>query len=211
MVLSRTYRLGSQHLAANASVDEDNRLYWRANLRRLEAEAIRDSLLAAGGMLQTERPAGGPFEGSFNVDLSKTKKNRKDNSSDPIAEPVRSVYLPVVRSKLPGMFTVFDFAEPDQVNGQRDVTTVPPQALFMLNNPFVIDVSNRAAQRIVKQELPDEKTRIRYAYAYTLCRYPTEAETERALAFLKTGEDRQRSWSALTQALYSSAEFRYVP
>ena len=211
IVLSRTYRLSGQHLEANAAVDEDNRLYWRANLRRLEAEAIRDSLLAAGGMLQTERPLGGFFEGSYNVDLSRTKPGKRDVVSDPIAEPVRSVYLPVLRSRLPGMFTVFDFAEPDQVNGQRDVTTVPPQALFMLNNPFVVDVSERAAQHILKQDLPDEKSRIRYAYAYTLCRYPTDAETARAFAFLNAGDDPDNNWSTLIQAIYSSAEFRYVP
>jgi Protein of unknown function (DUF1553)/Protein of unknown function (DUF1549) len=211
IVLSRTYRLSGQHLQTNATIDEDNRLYWRANLRRLEAEAIRDSLLAAGGMLERERPAGGPLKGEFNVDLSKERKSKRDTESDPLAQPIRSVYLPVYRSKLLGMFTVFDFAEPDQVNGQRDVTTVPPQALFLLNNPFVIDVSKRAAQRILEQDLADEKTRVRYAYAYTLCRHPTETEIQRALSFLESGEDRQSSWSALTQALYSSAEFRYLP
>lgn len=97
------------------------------------------------------------------------------------------------------------------MNGQRDVTTVPPQALFMLNNPFVVDVSNRTAQHVLNQNLPDEKAQVRFAYAYTMSRYPTDAEAERALAFLKTGEDRQSNWSTLTQALYSSAEFRYVP
>ena len=109
------------------------------------------------------------------------------------------------------MFTVFDFAEPDQVNGQRDVTTVPPQALFLLNNPFVVDVAKRAADRILEQNLPDEKTRVRFAYAYSLCRYPTEAETERALTFLNETKDKRSNWAALTQALYSSAEFRYLP
>ncbi len=211
IALSRTYRLSGQHLEANAAADEDNRLYWRANLRRLEAEAIRDSLLAAGGMLKFERPSSGPFEGDYNVDLAKTKPGKRVVVSDPIAEPMRSVYLPVLRSKLPGMFTVFDFAEPDQVNGQRDVTTVPPQALFMLNNPFVVSVSNRTAQHVLNQNLPDEKASVRFAYAYTMSRYPTNAETERALAFLKTSEDRQSSWLTLIQALYSSAEFRYVP
>ncbi len=211
IVLSRTYRLSGQHIEANAVVDQDNHLHWRANLRRLEAEAIRDSLLAAGGVLQTERPEGGPLNSSYNVDLSKANNKKKGGKvTDPITEPMRSVYLPVYRSKLLDMFTVFDFAEPDQVNGQRDVTTVPPQALFMLNNPFVIDVSKRAAQRIMAQDLEDEETRIRYAYAYTLCRYPTQSETQRALAFLQSGEDRLSSWSALTQAIYSSAEFRYV-
>lgn len=81
----------------------------------------------------------------------------------------------------------------------------------MLNNPFVVDVSERAAQHILKQDLPDEKARVRYAYAYTLCRYPTDAETARALAFLNAGDDPESSWSTLTQAFYSSAEFRYVP
>jgi len=119
--------------------------------------------------------------------------------------------LPVFRSKLPGMFTVFDFAEPDQVNGQRDVTTVAPQALFMLNNPFVVDVSARAADRILEQNLPDDNARIRYAYADALCRYPTDAETTRALEFLGSGNDRRSSWAALTQALYAAAEFRYIP
>ena len=209
IVLSRTYRLSGQPIPANSAVDEANGLYWRANLRRLEAEAIRDSLLAAGGMLQTERPAGAPFDSSDAGDLG--KGNRKGKAEDPIVRPVRSVYLPVFRSKLPGMFTVFDFAEPDQVNGQRDVTTVPPQALFLLNNPFVVDVAKRAADRILEQNLPDEKTRVRFAYAYSLCRYPTEAETERALTFLNETKDKRSNWAALTQALYSSAEFRYLP
>lgn len=212
IVLSRTYRLSGKHLPSNAAVDQDNRLYWRANLRRLEAEAIRDSLLVVGGMLNTERPKDGPFDGNVNTDLSKVNNaKRRGPAMDPLAQPIRSVYLPVYRSRLPGMFTVFDFAEPDQVNGQRDVTTVPPQALFMLNNPLVIDVANRAAEQILLQNLADDAARVRYAYAWTLSRYPTEAETARALTFLNSGEDSKSSWAALTQALCSSAEFRYIP
>ncbi len=209
IVLSRTYRLSGQHNPANAAVDEGNQLYWRSNLRRLEAESIRDSLLAAGNMLQSERPTGAPFDQSSMTDALKGSK--RGSLIDRIAEPVRSVYLPVLRSRLPGMFTVFDFAEPDQVNGQRDVTTVAPQALFMLNNPFVVDVSQRAADRILDQKFSDEAIRVRYAYAYTLCRYPTPEETKRALAFLDTSTDRRSGWAALTQAIYSSAEFRYIP
>ncbi len=212
VVLSRTYRLSGQHIPENAVADEGNKLYWRSNLRRLEVEAIRDSLLAAGGILESSRPDGAPTGASISGDISKAnQKNRKNNVSDLISQPIRTVYLPVFRSRLPGMFTVFDFAEPDQVNGQRDVTTVAPQALFMLNNPFVVDVSARAADRILAQNVTDDKARVRYAYAYALSRYPTEAETTRALAFLSTGSDRRSTWAALTQALYSAAEFRYVP
>ena len=207
IMLSRTYRLSTQHIEANAKADEGNKLYWRANLRRLEAEDIRDSLLAAGGMLQSERPAGAPFDNSVGGDLSRGR----GGAGDLFKQPCRSVYLPVFRSKLPGMFTVFDFAEPDQVNGQRDVTTVAPQALFLLNNSFVVDVAKRAAERILKQNLPNEEARVRYAYAYTLCRHPSEAETRRALDYLRSGSEREESWAALTQALYSAAEFRYIP
>jgi hypothetical protein len=211
IVLSRTYRLSSENLAANSKVDEGNKLYWHSNLRRLEAEAIRDSLLAAGGLLQEKRPEGAPFDASFAGDISKSKKLSRRDANDAIDQPVRSIYLPVFRSRLPGMFTVFDFAEPSQVNGQRDVTTVAPQALFLLNNPFVVDVSKRAADRILEQKMSDETVRVKYAYAYTLCRYPTEEETKQSLAFLESGSDRRSSWAELTQALYSSAEFRYIP
>jgi mono/diheme cytochrome c family protein len=209
IVLSRSYRLSGQHSAENNAIDEANQFYWRSNLRRLEVEAIRDSLLSAGDMLIRARPPGAPFTAPANADLSRV--NRKGDSGDAGDKPVRSVYLPVFRSKLPGMFTVFDFAEPDQVNGVRDVTTVAPQALFMLNNSFVIDAAKRAAERILAQDVTDDRARIRYAYAYTLGRYPTDTEMDRSLAFLAQGSEPKSSWTELTQALYASAEFRYIP
>ncbi len=212
IVLSRTYRLSGQHLAANAAADESNQLYWRANLRRLEVESIRDSLLAAGGTLKSDRPIGAPFDPSAMDELAKgDKKKRKPAKADTLGQPIRSIYLPVFRSKLPGMFTAFDFAEPDQVNGQRDVTTVAPQALFMLNNQFVVDVSTRVADRILSQKLPDDTARVRFAYAYALCRYPTESELAASLSFLGKNSDRRSNWAAFAQALYSAAEFRYIP
>ncbi len=210
IVLSRTYRLSGQTDSAREAIDESNRLYWRSNLRRLEAEAIRDSLLVAGGMLMAERPQGAPFNVPVGIDISKADKKGR-GMTDFTSNPVRSVYLPVFRSRLPGMFTVFDFAEPDQVNGQRDVTTVPPQALFLLNSSFAVDVSKLAAERILQHPLKDDQARVQYAYVYALCRYPTEAESARALEFIGTGNDRLNNWSAFTQALYSAAEFRYLP
>lgn len=209
IVLSRTYRLSGEHSVENAKIDEANTMYWRSNLRRLEVEAIRDSLLSAGDMLLRARPPGPPAQMPPNADLS--RNNRVDIEGDLANKPVRSVYLPVFRSKLPGMFTVFDFAEPDQVNGVRDVTTVAPQALFMLNNSFVVDASKRAAERILAQDVSDDTARIKYAYAYTLSRYPTDAELQRSLEYLSQGSDRKAAWAELTQALYASAEFRYIP
>jgi hypothetical protein len=209
IVLSRTYRLSGDHSLDNSKRDEANIFYWRSNLRRLEVEAIRDSLLSSGDMLLRARPPGPPAQVPPNADLS--RNNRSGSEGDLGDKPVRSVYLPVFRSKLPAMFTVFDFAEPDQVNGVRDVTTVAPQALFMLNNSFVVAAANRAAERILSQDVSDDNARVRYTYAYILSRYPTDAELQRALDYLSQGPDRKAAWTELAQALYASAEFRYIP
>ncbi len=205
IMLSRVYQLSSGHVAANTAADEGNTLFWRMNLRRMEAEILRDSLLAAGGTLELRRPAGPPFGGNAVTDLSRAKGK---NVGGGLAQPIRSVYLPVFRSKLPGMFTVFDFAEPDQVNGQRDVTTVAPQALFFLNNAFVIQMAQRAATRVLAAELPTLEAKIQHAYAYTLCRQPSEAELQRSRDYL--ADANKETWAAFLQALYSTAEFRYV-
>lgn len=172
------------------------------NLRRMEAEVIRDSLLFAGDMLDLQRPTGSPLQG-----VKEAGKNGITQvPGDVFDKTVRSVYLPVFRSKLPGMFTIFDFADPSMVNGRRDVTTVAPQALFMLNNEFVIESSTRGAKRVLEMDQLDKEGKIRYAYAYTLCRKPTSEELERSANYLKTDED----WSTFIQALFSSAEFRYI-
>lgn len=204
ILLSRTYRMSSANIATNSQVDEGNTLFWRMNLRRVEAEVIRDSLLAAGGLLELRRPFLAPAE-----KLSSSFMGNNGISSLPDSfyhEKVRSVYLPVFRSHLPEAFTIFDFADPSLVNGKRDVTTVPPQALYMLNDDFVIDVAKRGADRILRIQLSNKAARIRYAYAYALCRRPTEAELERADAFIS----RQGDWAPFLQALFSTAEFRYV-
>ncbi|MEM1441719.1 MAG: PSD1 and planctomycete cytochrome C domain-containing protein [Verrucomicrobiota bacterium] len=204
IILSRTYRMDSSDIPANSEVDEANELFWRMNLRRVEAEVIRDSLLSAGGILELRRPSRAPVE-----KLSDSSIGRDGISNLPESfyhERVRSVYLPVFRSHLPEAFSVFDFADPTLVNGQRDVTTVPPQALYLLNNDFVIDVSRRGADRILRTPLPDKASRIRHAYAYALCRRPTEAELERADSFIQNRDD----WALFLQALFSTAEFRYV-
>ncbi|MGB3118261.1 MAG: PSD1 and planctomycete cytochrome C domain-containing protein [Verrucomicrobiales bacterium] len=209
IVLSRTYRLSGDPSPEGEKIDPSNRLLWRSNLRRIEAEVLRDALLAAGGGLQTERPVG-PSVSPAEIAAMLGGKGKRATGSEVFETPVRSVYLPIFRSKLPGMFTVFDFAEPDQVNGQRDVTTVAPQALFLLNNPFVVETATHAAQRVLALEGADDDAKIRYAYAYTLCRKPGDAERERSLAFIKEGGGDEKTWTTFLQALYASAEFRYI-
>jgi hypothetical protein len=194
------------------AADEANQLFWRANLRRLEAEAIRDSLLATSGLLDDNRPDGAPFDRFDGADVGKLSKKGGKAAADPILRSERSVYLPVFRSHLPGMFTVFDFAEPDQVNGQRDVTTVPTQALFFLNNPFVLQASEACAKELLGLRDVSGTERVEQAYLRILGRPPVAAESESAAIFVRESEGSpEKAWAALVQALYSSAEFRYVP
>src|SRR5262249_22244613 len=119
IVLSNTYRQASAGDPRLATVDADNRLLARNNRRRLDFEQMRDALLAVTGKL--DFTAGGA-----SVDLTKTPFSQR-----------RTVYGFIERQNLPGMFRTFDFASPDASSPQRYTTTVPQQALFLMNSPFV--------------------------------------------------------------------------
>ena len=211
IVLSRVYRLRSDHTAEQLGKDESNLHFARANLRRLEAEVVRDALLAVSGQLDRGRPEGAPFDPTFTGDLSRSGRGNEEVQKA-FGRPIRSVYLPVFRSELPGMFTIFDFAEPDQVNGLRDVTTVPPQALFMLNNSFVIDSSGRIAEELLKGGAGDPAVLVRQVWRRIYCRAPSAEEASAAVSFLKASPaDPRRQLAALVQATLASAVFRYRP
>ena len=211
IVLSRVYRLRSEHSAEQLQRDESNLYFARANLRRLEAEAVRDGLLAVSGQLDRGRPAGAPFDPTFTGDLSRAGRGNEEVQRA-FTRPIRSVYLPVFRSELPGMFSVFDFAEPDQVNGLRDVTTVPPQALFMLNNQFVIDAASRIASELSERGSSDAAALVRQVWRRIYCRAPTPDESAAAVSFLQAkSSDPSKQLAALIQATLASAEFRYRP
>jgi hypothetical protein len=211
IVLSRVYRLRSEHSAEERKRDEANVHFGRASLRRLEAETVRDSLLAISGQLDVARPPGAPFDPTFTGDLSRAGRGSSE-VQQAFARPIRSVYLPVFRSEIPQMFSVFDFAEPDQVNGLRDVTTVPPQALFMLNNTFVIDAADRIAGELLERNPTDQSALVRQVWRRVYCRTPAPSELTNALSYLKNspGEPRKQL-AALIQAAFASAEFRYRP
>jgi hypothetical protein len=128
----------------------------------------------------------------------------------------RSLYLPLLRCLVPQALEVFDFAGQGMVTGRRDTTTVAPQALFLLNDPFVREQASALAGRLAVQlETGD---RIRSAYRQILCREATPKEVERAEAYLPkfreaAGESKEAetlAWASFCQALLGSAEFRYV-
>jgi hypothetical protein len=199
IVLSRTYRQASAGDPATVTADPENRLFGRANRRRLEAEAIRDTMLSVGGRLDLTR--GGP---TFPTTLA-ADYGYKGNSNR------RSVYLPVFRNALPEALEVFDFADSSMVTGRRNTSTVAPQALFLMNHPFVLEQSRHAAARLLGEKLGDDDARIVRAYRLALGRGPTDGEKAVARRFLggRSGDPKE-AWTAVFHALFASADFRYV-
>ena len=199
IVLSRTYRQSS--MIANPAamkVDPENRLFWRANRKRLEAEAIRDTILSISGKLNRDR--GGPnFPANLAADYAFKPNDLR-----------RSVYAPIFRNALPELFEVFDFADSSMVTGRRNVSTVAPQALFMMNNPFVLEQAKYAGSKLLELKL-DIDPGITQVYRLTLGREPTPGERKVAKKFLDVKkEDPQAAWGMLFQALFASADFRYL-
>jgi len=216
IVLSRTYRLSSSPTTAGTARDPDNTLFWRMNHRRLDAESIRDAILTASGQLDPT-----PRKQSIISEIGDANVGRNANLTRRINESNRhrSVYLPIVRNRLPEMLRLFDFAEPSIIVGRREVTTVPAQALFLLNSSFVIEQSDHMARRILAGST-DNPARVRQAYQQALGRTPSDAETAAAtglvrdtIASLPSGDDagkQLQAWSGLCQSLMACAEFRYL-
>jgi len=209
MVLSRTYQLSSNIEAASAATDPDNRLLWRMNHKRLAAESLRDAMLAASGQLNPQ-----PAEGSVVTKLGDVNVGRAQRQLGQLRRKSnqRSVYLPILRNALPEMMRLFDAAEPSLIVGKRNETTVPTQALYLMNNSFVIGQAFNMAERVIDStETRRDGIRLAYELAYT--RKATDDELSNAHDFLNSvaGEkDRPGQWTVLCQALLASAEFRYV-
>ena len=201
IVLSRTYRLSSSR--GGQQQDSENRLLAHMNRRRLDAEALRDTMLYVGDTLKFEM--GGPtFPASLKTDVGFR-----------FQAPRRSVYVPVFRSSLPELFEVFDFANPSLVTGRRDVSTVAPQALFMMNHPFVRTQARLTAERLLSDSQRNTSHRIDHAYLQILGRHATQAEVSLAEDFLKAVSDtsepgRIEAWTQMVQSMFLSIEFRYI-
>ena len=177
----------------------------RAPRKRLDAESIRDAILAVSGQL--DLAMGGPT----------IKPGIKSEFGYTFNDPTldgrrRSLYVPVFRNTLLDLFEVFDFADPNLVVGRRSSSTLPTQALYLMNSPWVAEQSRHAASRVLQWE-SSQKKRIEYAHRLFLGRHPRPAEMQLAESFsggAKSDEERLAAWSQICQALYSSLDFRYV-
>ncbi|HXJ58745.1 MAG TPA: DUF1549 and DUF1553 domain-containing protein [Verrucomicrobiae bacterium] len=215
ILASATYQQASEPAVP---VDPENKLWAHFSRRRLEAETIRDSILAVSGGLDLRM--GGP---------TLTAKNREyvtgtGSKIDPalFESPRRSLYLPVVRSALYDVFQVFDFADPSVLNGRRDQTTVAPQALFMLNSRLVAESAQRLADHFLADPWPEDSARVAALYQLAYGRLPAPDETAQALAYLDRYLDvagqrpdsgqpwRRRAWQSLCRTLIAASEFIYL-
>ena len=218
IMLSRTYRLSTADTEHGLAIDPDNRLFWRMNQRRLEAEAIRDAMLLVSGQLDVQPQPSSPVETLGEGIIGRNLR------PDRFAEDRlgRSVYLPIVRGNLPEMLSLFDFPEPSIIGGVRDVTTVPTQALYMMNSPFVLQAAEQLATR-AGEATDKRRDRVRRAYQLALSRQPTASETERAIQFVdetaawvrdhertSESEAETKAWTGLCQSILASSEFRYL-
>ncbi len=180
MVLSHAYQLSSVNNPKDFSLDPGDRLVWRMPQRRLDAEEIRDAMLAIGGKLDHARQVGSPAAGLPIAELRVGKRGFQPlGDSDH-----RSVYLPILRDLVPPVLDLFDFAEPTMVIGSRDTTTVPTQALFLMNDPFVTDSAHRMADRLQTATGMDDPARVDLAYRLALGRSASATEKARALRYV---------------------------
>jgi mono/diheme cytochrome c family protein len=207
IMLSATYQAGSRCSRESAARDPDNRLLSRAPVRRLEAEAIRDAMLAVSGALDCAQ--GGPVLATENRQHIFDHTSR-DNTS--YKRQRRSVYLPVVRNHLHDAFTLFDYTDASVPQGDRSTSTVASQALYLMNSDFVADVAQRLATRLLRARLSGDAGRIQRLYLLAYGRPATTAEVGRGQAFLRSVGQLSpgQGWPLLCHSVLISSEFLYV-
>ncbi len=213
IMLSRTYQQGSEVISKTVTSNQSAQGASRNSLntdslmtdyfppfrrRRLDAECLRDTMLSVSGQLSSER--GGPsFKATLAADYGFNYTDTR-----------RSVYAPAFRNALPEIFEVFDFADPSMIVGVRNVSTVAPQALFLMNHPFVRTQAQAAAKRLLAENLPDDEARLQRACRLALGRAPTDGEKVVAKKCLSKETDPVAAWTDLFHTLFASADFRYV-
>jgi hypothetical protein len=214
IVLSRAYQLSNEYNTEDYEKDPSNRFLWRRERRRLDAEEIRDAMLLASGKLELERPEGSAVMELGNKRVFAARGMHQQSNQ-------RSIYLPIMRGLVPESLQVFDMADPSLIVGKRDVTTVPTQALYLMNNPFVLQQAESMAKRVLAQEGLDQSGRIDLAYRLALGRSPSSAEKSKVASFLgdyrkslesagHKGYPHLAAWSSFCQTLFAASQFRYL-
>jgi hypothetical protein len=182
IVLSNTYQMSTHVTDIAAKLDPENNLFSRQNRKRLEAEAIGDAMLLAGGKILANHPS---------------------------MEKKRFSFQKLNRNKLSELFQVFDYPNPGLVSGNRNKSTVPTQALYMMNNEFVIKQARLVSEIIEKEDIDDLNSKITLAFLKCLGRFPTEEEMKTSLLFLEK-KSQKVNLEGLVHSLFACLDFRYL-
>ncbi len=203
IVLTRAYQMRTHASAAARAKDPENRLLSHANRRRLDAESLRDALLAICGRLDTAR--GG---------LTIRKLSNYDQGYE-FDTNRRSVYVPRFRNSELELFSAFDVANSNVVSGRRNVSILPTQALFFMNSPFLAEVAQQTAQRVLTETGPGDQRRIEALFVRALGRPPRVHEAQVLRAYLDELRANQptkelETYSGLCRLVFASLDFRYL-
>ncbi|QNN20820.1 DUF1553 domain-containing protein [Planctomycetales bacterium ZRK34] len=217
VMTSKTYQLASDNDPANARIDPTNDYLWRARVRRLDAEAIRDTMLAISGKLDRQplnEPHPFPSPDKWNFTQHRPFKAVYESNK-------RSVYLMTQRIQKHPYLALFDGADTNASTGQRDASTTTLQALYMLNDPFVHEQADALAARLIDGAKQDTQ-RVRQAFEMVYSREPSEGEVKMTLDYLNQiqarykavgsdqAEPRRAAWASLCRAMLRSNEFLFV-
>lgn len=212
MLLSSTYRMSSDVNPGYETKDPLNKYWHHIPVQRLEAESIRDAVLAVSGQLKSEMfgPSIMPFISEF-----MDGRGRPGKSGPLDGDGRRSVYINIRRNFMVPMFMAFDYPPPISAIGKRGVSSVPAQALTMLNNDLIYDQALKWAKRMI-DESDSANERIINAYELAYARQPDDFEIEAILEFIQTqkelyDEDKElHAWRDLCHVIFNSTEFIFV-
>jgi cytochrome c553 len=216
IVLSRTYRLASADDTISAARDPGNRWYWRFDRRRLDAESLRDAMLAASGRLDLRRPGPHPFP-----PITAWSWTQHAPFKDVYPSDHRSVYLMTQRLKRHPFLALFDGPDTNVSTDTRTSSTVPLQALFVLNNRWAHEQAEGLARRVLSRS-SDGNSRVDLAFELTWGRPASHVELQTALRYVEryrdglarsgvSGESQEvQAWSSLARVLLAANEFIYV-
>lgn len=196
ILCSETYQQASADRAEGIAADPENRLLWKMNRRRLDLEALRDSFLAASGKLETNM-------GGTSINMLAIP-----------AVPRRTIYASIDRLALPSLLRTFDFPSPDTTNPQRDNTTVAPQALFLMNHPFPLEMAQHLINRQEIKSAADFPTRIDRVYEIVFGRLATAEERQLSTEFFQEADrsihETPEKWTLFVHSLLLTNEFAFV-
>jgi hypothetical protein len=192
ILLSRVYQQASDDSAEGLKIDPENRLLWKMNRRRLDFEAMRDTLLAVSGRLDLKM--GGPSVDIVNAPFSGR----------------RTQYGFIDRQNLPGLFRTFDLASPDSSNPQRHQTTVPQQALFLMNSPFVLEQAASLMRLPEIAEQRDAAGKLRQLHCRLFGRTPDPTEVQLGTQYLEENGFTDAAWRRYAHALLMTNELMFV-